>query len=220
MRDRFGIDHVLDVHWRISNTQLFSRALRYEELSARAVSLEALGEHACGLAPAHALLHACLHRAHHLHSPMIVNGAPGADGDRLIWIYDIHLLVETMLLADLVEFAVLAEGKRVRAICHDGLLRANRCFATRIPEEVHLALTSKGPVEPSAALLRTGRLRHLLTEIRSLPRWKDRLTLLREHLIPSEDYMLEKYSVSSRAWLPILYLKRGIHGAWKRLQSP
>jgi hypothetical protein len=60
-------------------------------------------------------------------------------------------------------------------------------------------------------------MRHLLTELRSLPRWRDRITLLGEHLFPPPDYMLEKYAVTSRTWLPMLYLKRGIHGVWKRL---
>ena len=220
MRDRFGIGHVLDVHWRISNTQLFSLALGYDELSSRALSLTALGEHARGLAPVHALLHACMHRAHHLHSPLTLGEAGSTGGDRLIWLYDIHLLVEAMSFRELVEFADLAEHKRIRAVCRDALLRASECFSTRVPGEVLLALTKKGAAEPSAAHLRTGRLHHLLTEVRSLPRWQDRLRLLKEHLFPPIDYMLKKYSVSSRAWLPMLYLKRGIYGAWKRIQSP
>lgn len=220
MQDRFGIGHVLDVHWRISNTQLFSQALGYEELSSRALSLEALGEHARGPAPVHALLHACMHRAHHLHSPMTMDGEQGTGGDRLIWLYDIHLLVESMSRQELVEFAALAGRKRIRAVCRDGLLRATGCFATQLPEEVLLALTSKGAAELSEAHLRTGRIHHLLTEIRSLPSWRDRVRLLKEHLFPPMDYMFKKYSVSSRAWLPMLYLKRGVHGAWKRIQSP
>jgi hypothetical protein len=220
MQDRFGIGHVLDVHWRISNTQLFSQALEYEELSPRAISLKALGERARGPAPVHALLHACMHRAHHLHSPMIFEGEQGTGGDRLIWLYDIYLLVEFMSRQELVEFAALAERKRIRAVCRDGLLRASEYFGTGLPEEVLLALTTKGAVELSAAHLRTGRIHHLLTEIRSLPRWQDRVRLVKEHLFPPMDYMLEKYSVSSRAWLPVLYLKRGIHGVWKRIQSP
>ena len=37
MHDRFGIEHVLDVHWRVSNTQMFSRSLDYDELQSRAI---------------------------------------------------------------------------------------------------------------------------------------------------------------------------------------
>ncbi len=209
MRDRFRITHLLDVHWRISNTQMFSRALGYEELKLRSVPLAALGKHARALAPADALLLACMHRVHHIHSPFCV------DGDRLIWLYDIHLLIDTMSLRELMEFTRLAENKGMRAICSEGLLRARQCFGTRIPEEVLLSLSKTGSTESSAAHLRAGGMRRLLTELRSLPRWRDRITLLREHLFPRADYMLEKYALTSRAWLPMLYLQRGIHGAWK-----
>jgi predicted nucleic acid-binding protein len=218
-RDRFGMDHVLDVHWRISNTQMFSRALDYEELLSRSVPLAALGVHARGLAPADALLLACMHRAHHIHSPYWVDGVPADSGDRLIWLYDIHLMVDAMSPRELTEFARLTESKGMRAICSDGLLRARACFGTRVCEEVLLSLARKGPTEPSAAHLKAGKIRHLLTELRSLPRWRDRITLLAEHLIPPPDYMLEKYAVTNRALLPMLYLKRGIHGVWKRIQN-
>ena len=220
MRDRFHIDHVLDVHWRISNTQMFSRALNYAELRSRSVPLAALGVHARALAPADALLLACMHRAHHIHSPYCVDGAPNLGGDRLIWLYDIHLLIDAMSPRELKEFARLAEDKRMRAICCDGLLRARQCFGTRVPEEVLLSLSTSGSTEPSAAHLRAGNMRHLLTELRSLPDWRDRITLLGEHLFPPPDYMLEKYAVTSRAWLPMLYLQRGIHGTWKRIHHP
>ena len=67
--------------------------------------------------------------------------------------------------------------------------------------------------------LRAGKMRRLLIEVRSLPRWRDRITLLGEHLFPPAGYMLEKYAVTSRASLPMLYLQRGIHGAWKRTHN-
>jgi hypothetical protein len=219
MRDRFHIDHVLDVHWRISNTQMFSRALDYEELRARSVPLAALGKHAQALAPADALLLACMHRAHHIHSPYRVDGVSSSGGERLIWLYDIHLLIDAMSPRELEEFTRLADKRGMRAICIDGLLRARQCFATRMPEEVLLSLARAGPTEPSEAHLRAGNMRHLLTELRSLPRWRDRITFLGEHLFPPPDYMLKKYAVTNRAWLPMLYLQRGIRGTWKRIHD-
>lgn len=219
-RDRFGIDHLLDLHWRISNTQLFARAFDYEELKSRSIPIGTLGEHARGLSLADALLHACMHRAHHLHSAIQVHGVPRCGGDRLIWLYDIHLLVGAMSSCELAEFAGLAEQKAVRAICRDALLRARQCFNTEICHELLTALARPGPFEPSAAHLLTGSARHLMTELRSLPRWRDRATLLREHLFPSGDYIREKYAATGPLWLPVLYLKRVAHGTWKRIQNP
>jgi hypothetical protein len=218
-RDPSGMTHLLDVHWRVNNTQMFSRALEYEELRSRSVPVAALGEHALALAPADALLLACMHRVHHMHLPFYADGAPGSGGDRLIWLYDIHLLIDSMSFRELIEFARLVEKKAMRAICRDGLLQARHCFGTRIPEEVLLALARKGPTEPSEAHLRANGIRRLLIELRSLPCLRDRMRLLGEHLFPPPDYMLEKYAVTNRAWLPMLYLQRGIHGAWKRIYS-
>ena len=220
MRDRFHVDHVLDVHWRLSNTQTFSRAFDYQELEARSVPVPALGDHARALAPADALLHACMHRVHHFHSPYCVGGVRMPAGDRLIWIHDLHLLIESMSHRELVEFAEMAGSKNMRTICSDGLIEARRCFGTKIPREILASLAEGGAAEPSARHLRRGRARHFLTELRSLPHWKDRFALLGEHLFPPADYMLEKYAATSRVWLPMLYLQRGIHGAWKRIQSP
>ena len=220
LRDRFHIDHVLDVHWRINNAQMFSRALTYEELHSRSVPLPALGGHARALALTDALLLACMHRVHHIHSPYYVDDVPRFGGDRLIWLYDIHLLVNAMSPGELEEFARRAENKGMRAICRDGLLRARQCFGTQMPRELLFSLSGADRTEPSASHLRRGNARRVLTELRSLPRWRDRLTFLSEHLFPPADYMLRKYTVSNRSWLPMLYVHRGVHGAWKRLHKP
>ena len=219
LRDRFRIEHLLDVHWRISNTQLFSRTLAFDELWQRSMAIPMLGEHARGLAAADALLHACMHRAHHMHSPFYVDDAPLVGGDRLIWLYDMHLLLKAMPLEERANFARLAVERKMGAVCRDALMRAHQCFGTRIEEGVLLALQNPGVVEPSEACLRRGAVRHLLTELRALPRWGDRAAYLREHLFPPAEYMLAKYAVANRAWLPMLYLQRGIQGAWKKVQG-
>jgi hypothetical protein len=218
--DRFGVEHVFDVHWRISNTQLFARALDYEELAARASAIPGLGARARGLSLPDALLLACMHRAHHIHAPYYADGISYRDEDRLIWVYDIHLLVEAMSPSMLRNFAELAENRGMRTICRDGLMRAQACFGTRIPGELRPVLAGRGATEASAAHLRRGGARHFLTELRSLPGWRARATLVGEHLFPPATYMLDKYRVTGRAWLPMLYLHRGIHGAWKRLLTP
>ena len=219
-RDRFGVDHILDLHWRISNTQAFSRALEFEALAARSVPVPALGAHASTLAPADALLLACMHRAHHLHHPYSAGGRPMRGVDRLIWIYDIHLLLEAMTGEELRAFARLGARCRMAAVCADAVTRAMRCFATRVPDTLLDTLRRPAPGDRSERHLRRGRFRHLANELRSLPRLRDRIALLAEHLFPPADYMLAKYSVGNRAWLPLLYVQRGLHGAWKRLSSP
>jgi hypothetical protein len=68
--------------------------------------------------------------------------------------------------------------------------------------------------EPSAAYLRPNRRwgDELISSIRGLPRWSDRLRLLREVTLPGPTYMLRAYgfvpSSLGLAWLPVLYLHR------------
>lgn len=215
--DRFGIEHVLDIHWRISNSQQFSRVLDYETLEKRSLSVPALGKHARALAMSDALLLACMHRIHHLHRPFRIGGLSTRGVDRLIWIYDIHLLLEAMSYDELLAFARMSEQNRMLAVSRDGVMNAVRYFGTRVPERLLDALRSSTSGDDSERYLQTGRSRAFSNELSSLPRWRDRLSLLGEHLFPPVEYMLAKYSVRNRAWLPILYVQRGIHGTWKRL---
>ncbi len=80
-------------------------------------------------------------------------------------------------------------------------------------------LSNGGAPEPSARYLDRGRLHHLVTDIRSLSNWPDRLRLAREHLFPPAEYILKKYAVSQRVWLPALYLRRGMQGIWRLIRE-
>ena len=57
-----------------------------------------------------------------------------------------------------------------------------------------------------------------LSNLRGLPRWRDRLQFTREVLFPSGDYMFASYGLKRRATrsalLPALYLHRNVRGLW------
>jgi hypothetical protein len=215
---QYGVQHALDVHWKINNSQLLANVLTHGEAVEKAVAVPDLCEHARGLCPVHALLLACIHRASHEHAPYYVNGVAHYGGDRLIWLYDIHLLVSRMSAQELDEFAALAAAKRVRAVCAAGLWRAAECFGTALPGGFLAAPSQGSEKEPSAVYLRAGPLRAAVEELRSLADWSSRGRYLKEHLFPSADYMLRKYGRSSRVWLPLLYADRGLRGIAKRLR--
>ena len=210
--DGYGVTHSIDLHWRVNNCQIFAEAASYDELLSGSVSIPVLGARALG--PVHALLLACMHRVAH------VTAAWGVDetrhyGDRLIWLYDIHLLASRMSLPELTEFVRLAVERRLKTICIDGLRRSQRCFGTPLPDQILAALSAAGPPEPSARYLDPGRLRFLVRDIQSLSNVYDRLRLVREHLFPPAEYMRKKYSASGRAWLSMLYLRRAVQGIWR-----
>ena len=211
--DDLGVEHPFDIHWKISTQSTFADLLTYQELFDRVVPIPALGTHARGAGPVHALLLACIHPVmHHRNSA------------RLIWIHDVHLLAARLSTADFEEFAELAIEKRVAAICAQQLRLAVAMFGggTRAAPTID-ALAAPRSREPSAAYLSPGRRWHdeLISNVRSLRRWRDRVQLLREVLFPNPRYMLAAYGVGdsarSSALLPALYLHRAVRGAWKIL---
>jgi hypothetical protein len=208
-RDAFGVEHALDFHWKISTQHLFADVLGYDELAAAATRIGSLGAHARGPGDVHALLLACIH-------PVMHHG----NTERLIWLYDIHLLASRLSAGDRERFARLAIDKGMRAICERQLQSAAARFGTSVP--ALLTADGEGPAnEASAVYLRPGRRWHheLGHNLRSLPRLRDRLRLLREVVFPNPTYVLKAYG-STGPWsatLPALYLLRIVQGTWKVL---
>ncbi len=208
--DKFGAQHTWDFHWKISNAKSVADFLRYDDVADRAQPVPALGPHARALGTVDALLLACVHRVAHHH-----------DDDRLIWLYDIHLLAGALSEQSRRTFLQRAAAQGVSRICAQGVLHAVNRFATRLPgaflRELQASADKKN--EASAALLtRNSRLEDWLADLRALPTWSQRLRLLRQHAFPSAHYMLGRYQTERRALLPWLYLRRGLNGLGKLLR--
>jgi putative nucleotidyltransferase-like protein len=204
-----GFVHRCDVHWRIANVQRFAAAVLAGEVceASRAVAgVEPLRAPSTDLS----LLLACIHRtAHHF----------GAD--TLIWLYDIHALAGALTAEDWRRLLTLAERRGMDGVLADGVLRAVDLFATPVPSAVLDAL--RGANDPRSRIRETRRLIDVLDDdLRVLPTWGERLQLLREHLLPSSDYMRVRYGVAHRAALPALYAYRILRGAprWFRPNRP
>ena len=211
-KDTAGIWHVFDFHWKISNRQAVADTLTFDDFAAAATPIPELGPSGRGPSRVHSLVLACLHRvAHH-----------SAD-ERLIWLYDIHLLAASLSSAETEAFIDLARARSVTLICADGLLAARRVLDTRLPAGLLERLTPAGVVtapEPSAVLLIADPTlaRELLSDLKAVG-WPERVRLIREHAFPSATYMSAAYTVSNRAWLPALYTHRLVRGAWRLLRG-
>jgi hypothetical protein len=210
--DRRGVRHTFDVHWKISNPQVFAAAFTVDELRARAVSIPALGSGARAVGPVHALALACIHRlAHH------------GDDERLIWLYDIHLISEGLTASEREDFINLADAKQLMTVCRDGLAAAEQRFRGRGVALLLGTLEARKSGRPEQSeIYVTGRLRKvdvLVSDLKALDGWGARMKLLREHLFPPPSYMQQVYGVSSRALLPLVYVWRIANGAagwWRR----
>jgi hypothetical protein len=209
-RTSIGLEHRLDVHWKISTQSVFADVLTYEQ--APAVPLPALSPHARTIAAVDALLLACIHPVMHHR-----NSAP------LVWMYDVHLLAAGMRDH---EFACVTERaiqKRVAAVCAHQLAVAQAVFHTPIPATVWRELRAADRHEPSGWYLKPDRqwLDEVAASIRGLPRWRDRVRLVREILFPAPSYVLQSYGYSPTPCcaplLPALYAHRLAWGGWKAL---
>jgi hypothetical protein len=207
-RDDFGIDHAFDVHWKISTQALFAEVLTYHELLAEAVPVPSLGAHARAAGHVHALLLACIHPVmHHRNS------------ERLLWLYDIHLLASRLPGTDLDRFAQLAIARNVSSICRHQLARSAARFGTPVPAPVLARLEADGGVEQSQMYLQHDRRWHneLASSLNGLPRWRDRVRLLREVILPRPGYLLTMYGLPPWAFilLPGLYTHRCLRGLFR-----
>jgi hypothetical protein len=205
-----GIRHLCDVHWKILNRLRFADAVQFDELAAAAIPLPTLAPGARGLGRVHALWLACVHRAVHHY-----------DQDTLLWLYDVHLLVDTLDAGGIDRFVALAERTGARRICLRALLLAQTRFATPIPPAVLTALEAAPADEASTVFLNRGmrQIDVLRDDLRALPGWRARLTLLGEHLFPDVTYMRKSYAPGSSAPIAWLYLARILAGARKWLSS-
>lgn len=205
--DEFGINHALDVHWKISTQSIFADLLTYEELEAQARPVPALGPHARCAGPLHALLLACLHPVMH-----------HRNAECLIWIYDVHLIASRLSTAELDRFVELARSKRVLAICAHVLATSRARFGTCLSAPLTRMLDAAPSDEPTAVYLEEDRRWHneLFANLSGLPRWRDRVRLLREVLLPAPTYIRRAYGVSpgslSTLLLPLLYIHRSVRG--------
>jgi|GEM_PF-150110 len=200
------LHHVVDVHWRMANPQIFAHALGLDDLWADSKLLPALDPAARGPSNVHGFVLAAVHRlAHH------------QNHERLVWLYDLHLLASAFDRDEWAALVATARTARVAAVCRDALVKARETFGSDVPAEV-LDCLDRGEVEPTGVYVaaRQDRIDVLRSDLEALA-WRDRLRLVREHLFPPVTFMLYRYRVRRRSLLPALYAHRLVSGAYRWL---
>jgi hypothetical protein len=204
--------YVVDLHWRISNRQIFAGALPFDEAWHASQPVRRLGRAARTLGTADALLLACIHRIAHHH-----------DDPHLIWLWDIHLLAGAMTSMDVEGLAARAARRDMRAVVARGFELSRERFGTAVDQRLLLELHRSGAAEASADFVgrRTRQVELVLSDLATMATLSERARLLREHLFPSLAYMGGKYPAWPRLLLPLAYLYRMACGApkWFRRES-
>lgn len=206
-RERYGGRVIsYDVHWRSNNTSRFARVINYPEAEQESVPIRALG--GCRtLNPAHALLLACMHRAATVRKLRA----------RLIWLYDIHLLVSAMPPEEMTHFVNQAVRANIQVICREALEQSHENFATDVPVDALLALAEPTQSAKFSTRYTTTPLALLIDDFKILPDMISRMEFLREFFFPPTDYLLNRYDKKSRYWLFPLYVRYVLGGLFERL---
>jgi hypothetical protein len=204
--DANGVHHVVDLHWKIVNPQVIADALSFEELWKGARVAGAVGPNARVPSAVGSVALACVHRlAHH------------QGNDRLIWLYDLKLLAARLTTGEWSELRDLACANRIAGFCLDGLRSAKARLGSELPPEIEDALAAAAPAEPSRAFVEGPVTRRdvLLSDLKVLHSWNDRIRLVREHAFPPPAFIQQRYGTTSRWLLPALYVHRLVTGVSK-----
>jgi len=197
----------IDLHWRLNNSPLFwHRDLEFARMSRDAQPLPSLHPHARAPRVPMLLLHACLHRASHMRAPLRVDGVAYGVVNRLIWLYDIHLLAAGLSRDEWQRVLQAAEVLGIRQICWSALDASMTRLKTRVPADVLAAFREAG-AEPASRHLNASAWAVKFSEFRAVPapaRWP----WLREHLFPNAEYMRTRFPDRPRAPLALLYVRR------------
>ena len=147
------------------------------------------------------LLIACVHRSgHHNHQ------------ERLIWLYDIHLLASRLSDEQWTQLCEKAITKCICAITLNALETCQYLLQTKIPVKVMETLRDSTANKEASAIF----LDHSLSErhyywadIKSMPSLRSKLIFLRETLFPSPAYVRQRMNSRSTT---VAYLKRLVNG--------
>lgn len=128
----------IDLHWQLFNHPAFVEVLPTALLFEKAFPVPAFHPEARGLDPAHATVHACVHRAMNLHMGI---------GDRLKWLYDLNLLAQHLGADGWREIVDICNRHHISAVCLDAFDKTCVTFGTEVPMEVMLDLRRHASAE-------------------------------------------------------------------------
>lgn len=198
---------VVDLHWRLANHAALARGWTFAELRGQARPLPTLHPRAMALGQVHALVHALLHRQSNL---------PSGSQDRLVWLYDLHLLAGRCTDADWHAFLRVCDEKAIARACLDGLQASRQWLRTVVPGDVETALLQQAGSSSTHAMGASNQGAMDRAHLRALP-GRERWTWLWRKLLPPPAFMRHRYEVDG-AW-PLLwaYLRRWATGLRRAL---
>lgn len=185
-----GSSIYLDLHWRLCNAPILDGRLRVNELRRDAIDLPRLAAGARGLSPAHAFVHACMHR---------LSDQQFGAGDRLKWLYDLHLISSGFDRRQWQTVCDLVIERGLAGTCRDGLDASVALFDTAFPADIRSQWVAAEARERIDVRRINGWLYAQWINCSALPTWRLRLRWLRQRLLPDADYLRDRYGGDGRS---------------------
>jgi hypothetical protein len=216
-----GGKHTIDLHWKISNSEVLNRLFSHQELAESSVDIQRLCPSARGLSLPHSMLLACMHMASHKQNPYYFGGKPVGDSERLIWLADIALLAASMNPQELERTAMMASGKGLVSICAHATERAGSLLGVAQCSSFSSALMERVPSDREIAY-------RYVTSRKHIQQWLDfialadsrkRVRFLREVLFPSGEYLRYRYPDKAHWATPVLHSYRLWNGVRRTVVS-
>jgi hypothetical protein len=194
-----GPDWHVDVHWRMSPHPVFAERFGFSELLAESVLLPEGGR---GLGKVHALLHAAIHRV----SNLLIG-----QGDRLVWLYDFHLIAPQLQAADWAHLSRLAQSRQLAGPLLAAIQASQRLLRTPWPPEFVARLETWAAAEVFKVDRAHLRGYFEWETLRKL-RFGARVALVWRKVFPEPRYMFERYRLQHGWQLPGAYVQRWVQG--------
>ena len=202
--DECQVTHTVDIHWNLSNRHEFQDILAFHFIRASAVEVPRFTFPVYAPNRTHAMCLACLHLVGH-----------HADSPRLIWLYDMHLLLQGMGEQEVDEFIDLTRSRVLEDVTCRALTELSRHF----DDETALNIMTRLGHGEGLPMPEESRLALLMSNIRSFPTLSAKYKYLHALAFPSQEYIRNQYQPRSRLLIPWYYLYRIFNGALKTLDS-
>lgn len=204
-----GSKHFLDLHWEVMHSFSLAHLFDSDTVREKSQTLEQLTSSARIMCNLDAVYHACIHRAVHIQSPYYIKEQEFRGGDRLVWLYDIHLMLPKLTTADWSDLLCLCKSHDTADICRNALTDANRLLGSQVPLNVLADLGAKHQEgNPMHFLANTSGRRAIASNLRAIPTMREKQKYLRHILFPSKAYMNAKYPKMTGTPTVLLHLYR------------
>lgn len=213
-----GFRHAIDLHWRLVGSPYLCSVLDEVAFWGEPVALPRLCVTAQTVPQELLMLRGLINQALHATHGYYHDGERVHEGERLIWLMDLALLMRRFAPADWERLVAAATKSGLVARCLAGMQRAAALLDAPLPQSIAAQLAAaSGPHATEHYLTDATLGERVRKDFVSLDRWSDRLQLIRRHAFPDAQSLRNRYPENAHWPLIMLYAKRMLGALSKRL---